>query len=420
MIKAILLMGGEGLRFGRQTPKQFALLSGKPIYLHTLEALEKSGLFDDIILVCHHDYVSQIEGHVVSGGRTRQESSYLGLLACGNKTDIVLIHDAVRPFVTPTILKANIEGAETYGAIDTCIPSTDTLVHGTNTIHSIPLRSEYQRGQTPQTFRYPLIKKAHETSSRKEATDDCQLVLESGHPVHIVPGDEYNIKITTELDLFLAEQILRLRPETPLPSLSLTGKRFIITGGSGGIGSALAKALKEAGATPLILSRSHHVDLSSFKEAEAAFQNIGPVDGLINCIGFLKTGVLQSLTLNDIDTMISANLTSSIYACRLAEIIPGGHIVNVASSSYSRGRHGSSIYSSTKAAIVNFTQALSEERPDLHVNAIAPGRTNTEMRRINFPLDLKEELLSPEEVANGIISLLRSCQTGILLPLSKT
>lgn len=420
MIKAVILMGGEGLRFGRQTPKQFALLSGKPIYLHTLHALEHSNLFDEIILVCHKDYVSEMKGHAVPGGSTRQESSYLGLLACGKETDLVLIHDGVRPFVTTEILRANIEGAKRYGAVDTCIPSTDTLVHGTDTIHSIPPRAEYQRGQTPQTFHYELIRKAHEQAYKKEATDDCQLVLEMGHPVHIIPGDEYNIKITTELDLFLGEQILRLRPTIPTPSLSLSGKRFAITGGSGGIGSALAEELRKAGATPLILSRSNHVDLSRFHEAEAAFGSLGPLDGLINCVGFLKVGHLKSLTLNDIDSMISTNLTSAIYACRLAHIHSGGHIVNVASSSYSRGREGYSIYSSAKAAIVNFTQALAEEHPDLHINAIAPGRTNTEMRRLNFPLDPPEELLSPEEVAQGIISLLRCRQTGLLLPLSKT
>ncbi|MBX7066428.1 MAG: 2-C-methyl-D-erythritol 4-phosphate cytidylyltransferase [Parachlamydiales bacterium] len=205
-IGAILLMAGSGCRFGRDTPKQFCTLGGKKIYSHALDTMMESGLFDEIVLVSHPEWV---EEGMIAGGATRQESSYRGLKAFKIRPDIVLIHDAVRPFVTTKILRENIEGAIEYGAVDTCIGSADTLVHAPDgkAIASIPNRREFLRGQTPQTFRMDWILEAHEKAGQLNATDDCQLVLRVGKPVHIVMGDEKNIKITTEFDLLIAEQI---------------------------------------------------------------------------------------------------------------------------------------------------------------------------------------------------------------------
>lgn len=212
---AILLMGGEGRRFGSEIPKQFHLLSGKPIYQHTLGAIVSAGFFDEIILVTHSDWLDlHLEGvKVVTGGKTRQASSLNGLRAFSKKPDIVLIHDAVRPFVTERILRENVAGAMEWGAVDTCIPTADTLVHapGGRVIATIPKREEYLRGQTPQTFRMDWIVEAHEKALAEgieNASDDCRLVLRLGRPVHVVAGEERNLKITSELDLFLAEQLL--------------------------------------------------------------------------------------------------------------------------------------------------------------------------------------------------------------------
>src|SRR5690606_18269233 len=101
---------------------------------------------------------------IAIGGETRQLSSYQGLLAFTEKPDIVLIHDAVRPFVTVEILKNNLLQALIHGAVDTCIASTDTLIQSLDgkTIDHIPKRSHFMRGQTPQTFRYEWILQAHE------------------------------------------------------------------------------------------------------------------------------------------------------------------------------------------------------------------------------------------------------------------
>ena len=121
-----------------------------------------------------------------------------------------MIHDAVRPFVSQEILERNITAVQNHQAVDTCIPSADTIVYSENgeLITSIPARKNYQRGQTPQTFAYQLILEAHQKTKNTQSTDDCTLVLELGYPVAIVPGSEDNIKITTELDIEIAEWIL--------------------------------------------------------------------------------------------------------------------------------------------------------------------------------------------------------------------
>ena len=213
-ISAIILMAGTGNRFGSSLPKQFHLLENKKIYLHTLETFTNSGLFDEILLVCHPDWIEEVASEsycrVVAGGTTRQESSYLGLKACSPNTRYVVIHDAVRPFVSEEILKANVEAVQLHQAVDTCIPAVDTPVISKNgkEIDTIPLRDYYWRGQTPQSFEYALILGAHETTTRKNVTDDCSLVLEMGHRVGIVQGSEENIKITTEVDLAFAQTLL--------------------------------------------------------------------------------------------------------------------------------------------------------------------------------------------------------------------
>jgi 2-C-methyl-D-erythritol 4-phosphate cytidylyltransferase len=209
-VAAVILMAGTGSRFGNTTPKQLHELGGRKVYQHTLEKFQSSDLFHEIILVCHPDWMVQEEGaKSVVGGATRQESSFKGLLACDPTTQYVVIHDAVRPFVSIDILRENIAKVKQYDAVDTCIPSSDTIVQSAdgNRIDEIPVRSEYWRGQTPQSFAYDLILEAHQRTKRKNASDDCTLVLEMGCDIYIVRGSEENLKITTEFDLLLAKNI---------------------------------------------------------------------------------------------------------------------------------------------------------------------------------------------------------------------
>jgi 2-C-methyl-D-erythritol 4-phosphate cytidylyltransferase len=210
-IKAVLLLGGEGQRMQQtplkeKCPKQFLPLGEKKVYEWTLDTFQKSGLFSEIILVCPKDHL--IENGII-GGKTRQESSYKGILACGDETDFVVIHDAVRPFVSLDILKRNVEALKIHNAVNTCIPTHDTINYVENhSVISIPKRTACMRGQTPQSFSYKLIKEAHEKTSQTNAPDDCSLVLELGHEVHVVFGSEENFKITTQNDYHLALSFL--------------------------------------------------------------------------------------------------------------------------------------------------------------------------------------------------------------------
>lgn len=213
-IGCVFLMGGEGRRFGRGMPKQFHLLGDKKVFCHALKTLQRIGIFDEMIVVCHRDWMAAVEGaKVVEGGRTRQESCYSGLKAFEKRPEIVLVHDAVRPFVSERIVRENVAGAILWGAIDTCIPSADTLVHapGGQVIASIPKREEFLRGQTPQTFRMDWLLEAHEKALEEgieNASDDCLLVARLGKEIHVVKGEERNMKITSEWDLLIAEQQL--------------------------------------------------------------------------------------------------------------------------------------------------------------------------------------------------------------------
>ena len=433
MTVAILLMSGTGERFGSATPKQFLNLSGKKIYLHTLDTFLEFKEFKEIVLVCHEGYIDEVKKEVkdprvriTPGGYTRRDSTYRGLLACSEGTTHVVIHDSVRPFVSSKIIQDNLDALKKFDAVDTCIPSADTIVHAKrlDTISSIPKRAEYLRGQTPQSFSHPLILEAHEKEIKGEVSDDCSLILALNRPVHIVEGSEDNIKITGELDLFVAEQLMKRKTASLSKNVtSIKGKTFAITGGTGGIGSALAELLKKEGATPLILSKSspsHPIDLTDFKATKTLFESLGPIDGLINCVGQLSLKPFHALSEDEIDQLIASNLHSLLYSCRCAQVKKGGHIINLSSSSFSRGRKSYTLYSSAKAAIINFTQGLAEERSDLHINAIVPQRTATAMRFQNFPDEDKTSLLSPIEVAQKIIALLKTKgTTASLLEIKK-
>jgi len=439
MTAALILMGGKGARFGSPVPKQFHNIFGKQIYLHTLDRFAESGLFDAILLVCHPLWMERVERdlkeyphpvRLVAGGKTRQESSFLGLKACPAFTEYVLIHDAVRPFVSEEILRNNVEGVKKHLATDTCIPSTDTLVFSSDLkkISSIPDRSLYLRGQTPQSFSYPLILEAHQKSKREAATDDCTLVMDLGKEIYLIAGDESNMKITTEMDLSLAEQLFfRWKTKRRHPCASLKGKTIALAGGTGGIGEAIKERLLLEGARPLILSRRsapYGADLSSYAQAKSLFERIareeGPLDALVNCFGLFHLKALEDCSFQEISAIIDVNLKGVIYACKLARIKPGGHIINFASSSYSRGRKGYCIYSATKAGVVNFTQGLSEERPELLINAVAPQRTDTSMRQEFFPEEDPLDRLSPDAVAQEIIALLKETKvTGSVIDIRK-
>ena len=213
---AIILAAGSGTRMGNASvPKQFLMIYNKPIVVHTIEQFEMHFDIDEIVVVTKKDYIDEIKvwirqfdlskvHHVVEGGDTRQASVYNGLLAIApfaKNDDIVLIHDSARPLVNGRIISDNIEGALRYGAVDTVIPS------------AVPLRKELFLGQTPQSFRYEKIMKAHQEAIKnhiENASDDAQLIRKNQGEVYLVNGDRLNFKITTFDDLMMLKALLKI------------------------------------------------------------------------------------------------------------------------------------------------------------------------------------------------------------------
>lgn len=228
---ALILAAGIGSRMGNtDKPKQFLPLYGKPLIVHTVEAFEMHDQIDAIVISTNEQYIDQVKvwckqydlskvKAVVAGGDTRQISVYNGLKgveSIGAKPDdIILIHDSARPLISQKIISANIEGCIKYDAVDTVIKASDTIVASTNneTITNIPNRKELYQGQTPQTFKFDLIQKAHELAKSgtiENVTDDCKLVISMGKDVHLVEGDKLNFKITTFDDLMMLKALLKI------------------------------------------------------------------------------------------------------------------------------------------------------------------------------------------------------------------
>ena len=226
----IILAGGIGSRMGIvDRPKQFIDVYGKPIIIHTLEAFDMHREIDAIAVVCLPEWQEDLKiwlrkyeinkvKWIVDAGKTRQKSTYNGLKAIRDDIsdeDIVVVHDSARPLITNKIITDKINGAKEYKAVDTVIPSADTIIRSVDNkqIDSVPLRKELYLGQTPQSFEYGLILNAHKKANENkilDSTDDCQLVLKAGKSVNLVPGDKLNFKITTMEDLLLLKAIVKI------------------------------------------------------------------------------------------------------------------------------------------------------------------------------------------------------------------
>lgn len=234
---AVIAAGGCGKRMNSDIPKQFMTLDGKPIIQHTLEVFERCPDIYDIVVVCPPSDITRINElayyaninklfAVVPGGETRQASVRNGLESAYG--DTVLIHDAVRPFVTVEQIQQVIKATKEYGAAALCRPITDTIKKiEDNRITQTIERSILGAVQTPQGFRTDIIRDAHNAAYERGilATDDCALCEMNGIKIHPVWGDNLNIKITTPDDLILAEGILSSRREkmATLPCVPRTG-----------------------------------------------------------------------------------------------------------------------------------------------------------------------------------------------------
>lgn len=227
-ISAIIPAGGSGVRMGIDVPKQFLEIDGQPILAHTLRTLEESEWIHSMVLVMpasevdrsRQQWSSQFPklDQVIAGGNERQDSVNLGLKALKEDTEIVIVHDGVRPFLDNRMIRETIEAAKEYGAAITAIPLTDTVKRddGKGFVRDTVDRNGLWRIQTPQTFRYAWLREAMEKAmaARHYCTDEGALMEYIQKPVKIVAGSVTNIKITQPEDLAMGERILASRKDS--------------------------------------------------------------------------------------------------------------------------------------------------------------------------------------------------------------
>lgn len=448
---AIVLAGGVGSRLGLSTPKQFFKVAGKMVIEHTLDTFERNPHIDEIVVVSNPVYVSDVENivlrngwkkvkKILKGGKERYDSSLSAIHAYEGGEEVNLVfHDAVRPLVSQRIIDDVCEALKTYEAIDVTVPAVDTIIEAEGDhIASIPDRSRLQRGQTPQAFRLSVISEAYKRAFKDpdfKVTDDCGVVVKymPEVPVHLVEGEESNMKLTYKEDTFLLDKLFQLRgsqaPET-LDRTKLQGRVAVVFGGSYGIGKDVVDELRQAGTRVHSFSRSlTKTDVGNRKDVARALKEVydkeGQIDYVINTAGVLNKEPLCAMDYGIIQAAVQTNYMGTVNVAIEAYNYlkeTQGQLIFFTSSSYTRGRAFYSIYSSTKAAIVNFVQAVAQEWESvcIRVNCINPERTKTPMRVKNFGIEPDDTLLRSEVVADATVRCLLADYTGQVIDVKRS
>jgi 2-C-methyl-D-erythritol 4-phosphate cytidylyltransferase len=225
-ISVIIPAAGQGKRMNAGINKQFLAIDGKPILAITIDAFQKCRYVDEIIVVINPDekeliqetilevYDFRLPVRLITGGKERQDSVYNGLQAVNNQTDIVMIHDGARPFVSQDIIEKSIKETKKHKATITAVPVKDTIktVSDDLKVTGTLKRNELFQVQTPQSFDCSLLKAAYRYAKDNNITgnDDSTLVESYGHYVTVVHGEYSNIKITTPEDLVIGEAIRKI------------------------------------------------------------------------------------------------------------------------------------------------------------------------------------------------------------------
>jgi 2-C-methyl-D-erythritol 4-phosphate cytidylyltransferase/2-C-methyl-D-erythritol 2,4-cyclodiphosphate synthase len=222
---AIIPAGGAGKRLKAQKAKQYLLLKNLPVLVHTLKVFQKAEIIDEIILVLPPDDVASAQQQlinkygltklsaVVAGGKERQDSVRNGLAAITGECDIVVIHDAVRPFVTRELIYQVVDAAKSFEAASVGVKAKDTIkeTKKDNLVAATIPRQNLWLTQTPQAFKFDLLKKAYTAaySEKYYGTDDASLIERIGAKVKMIDGSYENIKITTPEDLIMAQALMK-------------------------------------------------------------------------------------------------------------------------------------------------------------------------------------------------------------------
>ena len=216
---AVIVAAGSASRMGG-IDKVMADLGGEPMILRTVRAFQNCDAIASIVIVTREDLIQPIAGlcrdmkkvvAVVAGGGSRQESVHLGLNALPKGTKLAAVHDGARPLISGQVIDRVVRAANTYGAAAPAIPVKDTIkVVSGGLVKETPDRATLQAVQTPQVFDFDLLRGALKKAETDGAsvTDDCSAVERTGMKIKIVEGDERNLKVTTPMDLKIAELLL--------------------------------------------------------------------------------------------------------------------------------------------------------------------------------------------------------------------
>ena len=440
---AIILAGGVGSRLGMSTPKQFFKVAGKMVVEHTIDVFERNQHIDEIAIVSNPALVADFENivlrnkwrkvkKILKGGAERYYSSLSAITAYQNEDANLIFHDAVRPLVSQRIIDDVVKALDTHRAVNVAVPSADTIIEvDGDFITNIPDRSRLRRGQTPQAFDRQLIAEAYEKALKDpnfRTTDDCGVVRTylPEEPIFVVRGEESNMKLTYREDTYMMDKLFQLKSTEPndvqIGAESFGGKVAVVFGGSYGIGKNIVEMLEQSGAHVHSFSRSAtHTDVGDDNQVALALaaveQKEGHIDYVINTAGVLNREPLASMEYDTILKAVQTNYMGTVnVALRARPYLQRtrGKLIFFTSSSYTRGRAFYSIYSSTKAAIVNFVQAVAQEwdADGISINCINPERTKTPMRQQNFGIEPDETLLMPERVAEATLRTLLTDCTG--------
>lgn len=220
----IIVAGGVGTRMKSEIPKQFLLLLGKPVLMRTIHVFRSISSISEIILVLPmsqkkywNDLCEKFHFRdkytIVDGGNTRFQSVKNGLKKVSDLNALVAIHDGVRPMVSKEIIESCFQEAEKYGSAVPAIMPTETVRLGTFKKRKTSLisRKNILLIQTPQVFRASILKKCYKISGRRSFTDDSSVVEFSGEKIHVIEGDQENIKITTQQDLNIVSVLFQMK-----------------------------------------------------------------------------------------------------------------------------------------------------------------------------------------------------------------
>lgn len=206
MNTAIILAAGSSNRFNNPTPKQFLKFNGKMLIEYSVERFLKNKNINEIIIVTQKNYIETIKDMfknciIVEGGKTRQESSFIGLKACSKLTKNVLIHDAARPFISDKIINDCIKELKNNLCVCPALPCTDTIAEiQSDHINKVLNRNILYKLQTPQSFDYKVLYDCH-LKIKESYTDDMAIVQKYGYKCKIIEGSKKNIKVTYEKDI---------------------------------------------------------------------------------------------------------------------------------------------------------------------------------------------------------------------------